>query len=246
MTNQLSNDLMEQYANQSNAEGNPFSWDMTGKNLTFMASEIVLFLIITIAYEMFTSKSSNRDTSLKEILKLKSVSKNYSQGFIKHKTVSDVDISVERGECFGLIGLNGAGKSTIFRMVTGSVQPTDGSIMFGCKRIGYCPQSNSLDEYLSVNSHLDIYAKIAGYKSSEAKAVTNYLMREFALEQYRGVPCGKLSGGNKRKVCAATSMLGRPDLILLDEPTSGMDPATRRIVWKMIGACAKRGKYIVI
>ena len=235
---------MEQYANQSTAEENPFSWDMTGKNLTFMAAEIVLFLIITILYEMYTNKSSNRDTSLKEILKLKSVSKDYSQGFIKHKAVCDVDISIERGECFGLIGLNGAGKSTIFRMITGSIQPSEGSITFGCERIGYCPQSNSLDDHLSVNSHLDVYAQIAGYNSNEAKTVTNYLMKEFALEQYRGVPCGKLSGGNKRKVCAATSMLGRPDLILLDEPTSGMDPATRRIVWKMIGACAKRGKII--
>ena len=69
-------------------------------------------------------------------------------------------------------------------------------------------------------------------------------MAEFSLEQYRGVPCGKLSGGNKRKVCAATSMLGKPDLILLDEPSSGMDPSTRRIVWKVIGNCARKGEYV--
>lgn len=236
---------MNEYTNQSNDDTNPFTWNLIGKNLTFMAAEIILFLLITVVYEIITQESTSQDSTLKEILKIKSVSKEYTQGFTKHTAVSDVDINVQRGECFGLIGLNGAGKSTIFKMITGSLQPTYGNIVFGCERIGYCPQSNSLDEHLSVNSHLDIYAQIAGYDSTEAKAVTTYLMKEFALEQYRGVPCGNLSGGNKRKVCTATAMLGRPDLILLDEPTSGMDPATRRIVWKMIGSCAKRGRIFI-
>ena len=177
---------------------------------------------------------------------LKNVSKTYSTCTTEFEAVKNLNLTVGPHECIGLIGLNGAGKSTTFKMITGQLGCTCGNIDFGCNRIGYCPQNNSIDENITVEDHIWIYSRIAGYNRHEAITVTAELVKEFCLEPYLKVACGHLSGGNKRKVCTATALLGRPDLILMDEPTSGMDPGTRRLVWRNIENAVKKGISIIL
>ena len=242
-TNQISADLFQQFTDEENSNyRNPFDWDIAGKNLCFLVIEMFIFFIANIIYEIIYDSNTTNSPEANETLSLENVSKTYSKCLNEFVAVKDTSLKVSKGECYGLIGLNGAGKSTTFKMITGQIRKTTGVIRFNCDRIGYCPQNNSLDDHITVQSHLQIYSRIAGYDSAEAQKVTELLMKEFTLEQYRSVPCGNLSGGNKRKVCTATSMLGNPKLILMDEPTSGMDPATRRLVWKNIGNAVKKGR----
>ena len=204
---------------------------------------MAVFFIINLIIEYYNFTRYEQDHSQASVLQLDSVSKTYSSCSKSFDAVKGLSMSITRGECYGLIGLNGAGKSTTFKMITGQTRCTSGRVKFNCGRIGYCSQNNSLDEYISVQNHLWIYAMIAGYTSQETKIVTNQLLREYCMEKFRTVQCGHLSGGNKRKLCSAISMLGGPDIVLMDEPTSGMDPGTRRIVWRNIENLAKRGKF---
>lgn len=242
-TNQISADLFMQFSENNTSYKNPFEWDIVGKNLCFLAAEMVFFFMVNLIYEIINDSNTTNTPEAVEVLSLENVSKIYKSLFNTFVAVKGTSLKVMGGECYGLIGLNGAGKSTTFKMITGQIRKTTGIIRFNCDRIGYCPQNNSLDDYITVESHLQIYAKIAGYSSNEISKVTDHILKEFTLEQYRNVPCGNLSGGNKRKVCTATSMLGNPKLVLMDEPTSGMDPATRRLVWNNIGNAVKKGKH---
>lgn len=243
ITNQISADLFEEFDGNSTNYSSPFSWDIIGKNLSFLAAEMGIFFIANMIIEYASDSDRFNEKHGHEMLKLENVSKTYSGCTNEYNAVKDMNMSVGKGECYGLIGLNGAGKSTTFKMITGQIRCTTGKITFNCDRIGYCSQNNSLDENVSVENHLWIYARIAGYSNEDARKVISQILKEYSMEKYRCVPCGHLSGGNKRKVCAATSMLGRPELILMDEPTSGMDPSTRRLVWKNIGTVLKKGKH---
>ena len=203
---------------------------------------MVLFFILNLIFEYCTFSTYEQDDSQAAVLQLEGVSKTFSNCTQPFDAVKNLSMTITRGECYGLIGLNGAGKSTTFKMITGQTDCSSGNVKFNCGRIGYCSQNNSLDDYISVQNHLWIYAKLAGYTSVETKQVIDQLLKEYCMEQFRSVPCGHLSGGNKRKVCSAISMIGGPDIVLMDEPTSGMDPGTRRIVWKNIENLTRRGK----
>ena len=242
ITNQISSDLLTKFDTENSHYRSPFEWEIVGKNLVFLVAEMVIFFLVNLIFEYVLYSSIDRNESHNSILKLENVSKSYTSCTRTHDAVKNLSLNVMRGECYGLIGLNGAGKSTTFKMVTGQIKASSGNIQFNCDRIGYCSQINSLDDFISVGNHLWIYARISGYDKGEAGAVIDQLLREYSMEQYRNVPTGHLSGGNKRKLCAATSMLGAPDIILMDEPTSGMDPSTRRLVWNNIQNMVKKGK----
>ena len=242
ITNQVSLDLIQQFEKgKTKTTFDPFSWDIIGKNLSFLGAEILIFFFVNIIYEVIKDFGRSSNPSTQDVLVLKNVSKTYSTCTTEFDAVKNLNLTVGPHECIGLIGLNGAGKSTTFKMITGQLECTNGTIEFGCDRIGYCPQSNSIDDYITVEDHLWIYSRIAGYNLEESVRVTSELVKGFCLEPYMKVSCGHLSGGNKRKVCTATSLLGRPDLILMDEPTSGMDPSTRRLVWRNIENAVKQG-----
>mmetsp|Transcript_44281 Transcript_44281/g.32259 ORF Transcript_44281/g.32259 Transcript_44281/m.32259 type:complete len:172 (+) Transcript_44281:556-1071(+) len=142
---------------------------------------------------------------------------------------------VEQGECFGLIGVNGAGKTTTFKTLTNDIYPTLGSIkIHGMevssnfqqvrKLIGYCPQFDTIFESMTVWEHLDYYARIKGIRKHLRDKLINDKIEELNLTEYRDKPSGTLSGGNKRKLSVSMALLGNPPIILLDEPSAGMDP----------------------
>mmetsp|Transcript_30098 Transcript_30098/g.30579 ORF Transcript_30098/g.30579 Transcript_30098/m.30579 type:complete len:1840 (-) Transcript_30098:237-5756(-) len=172
--------------------------------------------------------------------------------------VRGVSVAIPNGECFGLLGINGAGKSTTLSMLTGEIPPTSGNISLNgmdlltdihkCRRyIGYCPQFDALFELLTGREHLALYASIKGIVAADVDAVVNSKIAEMGLTEYADRAAGTYSGGNKRKLSVAMAMIGEPSIVFLDEPSTGMDPVARRFMWDVISdIVTKREKCCLI
>ena len=227
----------------------PFDWTVIGRNLTVLATETVLFFLANLIWETAMDRRRPQQEGSKgdrPVLGIEGVTKLYRNLLSKFKAVDDLSLRVGRGECFGLIGLNGAGKSTTFQMVTGSLAPTSGTISLGCSRIGYCPQADAIDPHLTVTEQLRVAALLAGYSLGQSAVVAAASMTSLSLEQYSAVLCGDLSGGNKRKVCTGVALTGRPQLVLMDEPTTGLDPGSKRHVWNCIRMAVAGGQSVLL
>ncbi|KAG8188932.1 hypothetical protein JTE90_014984 [Oedothorax gibbosus] len=177
------------------------------------------------------------------LLQIKNVSQIYKTRAGRKYAVDELSLDILPGECFGLVGANGAGKTTLFRMLIGEARPTRGTIN-AHGSVGYCPQKDALDPLLTPTQHLRVYAGLRGI--SPAHKVVERCLRSFELESHARVPAGALSGGTQRKLCTAIATLGDPRIVLLDEPTSGMDPATRRLVWRCITRATHQGRAVVL
>ncbi|XP_073830918.1 lipid droplet defective [Musca autumnalis] len=175
-------------------------------------------------------------------LKVDNLSKKYpGRG---HYAVSNVTFAVKHGECFGLLGKNGAGKSTIFKMLSGQLRPTSGRIVYENPEISYCPQTNTLDDLLTVRECIEFYGKLR--RITDLPKLVNGVLESFQLETYRDVLVKNLSGGNRRKLTVATSCCGRTSVVLMDEPTSDMDPVTRAFVYRTIDDLLAEQRAIVL
>ncbi|CAH0387824.1 unnamed protein product [Bemisia tabaci] len=170
--------------------------------------------------------------------------------------VRGVSFGVRAGECFGLLGVNGAGKTTTFRMLTGDTLPTAGDCSVHSVRlsrdarrylaqIGYCPQVDGINEYLTGREHLRLFAHLRGIHRSQTDQEIKKWMSVLGLTEYSEKLVGAYSGGNKRKMSTAMSLIGDPSLVVLDEPTSGVDPISRRKLWDILIEARKRGQAIV-
>lgn len=159
--------------------------------------------------------------------------------------LKDLCLSIQSGECFGYLGINGAGKSTTMAVVTGQLAPTQGFVTLcgfdlststaaARKMIGYCPQFDALHDLLTVQEQLQLYARIKGIPEAFVNIAIDEQIQELGLSQYRHTYTQGLSGGNKRKVSTAISLLGHPRVVFLDEPSTGVDPSSRRKMWDVI------------
>ena len=188
-------------------------------------------------------------------VRIKNLRKEFSNGLCEKSTIAIKNMSfcVENGECFGLLGLNGAGKTTTFKCITKELSPTNGKIYINGKEIknsfnnlssvfGYCPQFDAIFEYMTVYENLEFYAKIKGVKKDFLGKVLNAMISEMSLSEFTNKISGKLSGGNKRKLSVAISFLCNPQIVLLDEPSTGMDPEARRFMWSVIHKISTKGK----
>ncbi|NXJ80395.1 ABCAA protein, partial [Trogon melanurus] len=173
----------------------------------------------------------------------------------KKMATKNVSFCVKKGEVLGLLGPNGAGKSTAIKMVTGETALTAGQVLM--KRgdggtshledhapafLGYCPQEDPLWSDLTLHQHLRVYAAVKGVRKEDTAAAVNRIVNALQLQDYLNKKTRKLSAGITRKVCFlsfAVAMLGSPAVLLLDEPSTGMDPNGQRRVWKMIRAALK-------
>ena len=167
--------------------------------------------------------------------------------------VKNLSFCLEKGECFGLLGLNGAGKTTTFKCITQELYQNNGEIIFDgvnlknnfkfiINKFGYCPQYDAIFEYLTVYENLEFYSKLKGVKEECMESLITALIKEMRLEEFTNKISGRLSGGNKRKLSVAIAMLCNPPVILLDEPSTGMDPEARRFMWSVIHKMSKKGK----
>ncbi|GMF48551.1 unnamed protein product [Phytophthora fragariaefolia] len=159
--------------------------------------------------------------------------------------LKDLCLSVQSGECFGYLGINGAGKSTTMAVLTGQLAPTQGIVTLSGfdlstsssaarKTMGYCPQFDALHDLLTVKEQLQLYARIKGIPEAFVNTSVEEQIQELGLTKYRDKLTRGLSGGNKRKVSTAIALLGRPRVVILDEPSTGVDPSSRRKMWDVI------------
>lgn len=159
--------------------------------------------------------------------------------------VKNVSFHVKDGECFGLLGANGAGKSTIFAILCGEILQTSGYVKMRKERgISYCPQTNALDPLLTVTEVIRFYGKLR--KVRDLHDLTEKTLESLHLTQYKNVLVKNLSGGNRRKLSVAVTCFGNSNIVLMDEPTSDMDPITRNLVYKVINGLIKSNRAVLL
>uniref|UniRef100_A0A8B9UKM0 ABC transporter domain-containing protein n=1 Tax=Anas zonorhyncha TaxID=75864 RepID=A0A8B9UKM0_9AVES len=170
--------------------------------------------------------------------------------------VDRISLAVSKGECFGLLGFNGAGKTTTFKMLTGDESITSGdafvdghSILANIKkvqqRIGYCPQFDALLEHMTGRETLSMYARLRGIPERYIGSCVENMLRGLLLEPHADKLVRTYSGGNKRKLSAGIALIGGPPVIFLDEPSTGMDPVARRLLWDAVTRTRECGKSII-
>lgn len=173
------------------------------------------------------------------------------------EALKSLDLEVKAGECVGLLGPNGAGKSTFIGCLYGVVMRTGGELeVFGNdpavaareikRRIGVVPQENALDEGLTVIENMRIYARFGGLSRELADGRIEALLKHMALENKKEAPIKTLSGGMKRRLTFVRALLADPELLILDEPTTGLDPSVRHLLWDKVTELREEGKTILV
>ena len=171
--------------------------------------------------------------------------------------VRGIDLDVRRGESFGFLGPNGAGKSSAMKMIACTSPPTAGTLRilghypaeYGSAirgRLGVCPQDDSLDTEITVEENLTVYARYFGISRRAAKAKADELLDFVHLTEKRKVKVEALSGGMKRRLTIARSLINAPDILLLDEPTTGLDPQARHVLWDRLYRLRQDGVTLVL
>lgn len=171
--------------------------------------------------------------------------------------VNDISFSVDQGICFGILGPNGAGKTSTIRMIYGFSPITSGDIfVFGQDikqqarnikfRIGVCQQDNTLDPDLTVMQNFEVFARYFHIDQKSARARASSLLKYFALEQRRDARATELSGGMVRRLVIARALINQPDLLILDEPTTGLDPQSRHQLWERLESLKRQGISILL
>jgi lipooligosaccharide transport system ATP-binding protein len=192
----------------------------------------------------------------KSVITVEHLHKSYGE----LKAVEDLNFSVEPADCFGFLGPNGAGKSTLMRILYGTaereVRPETRVDVFGFDPVGreldikflsgVVPQENNLDEELNVAQNLLVYSKFYGMKRGEAEERIASLLEFFELSEKRKSKISELSGGMKRRLTIARALLHTPRLLILDEPTTGLDPQVRHLIWEKLRQLKKEGMTILL
>jgi lipooligosaccharide transport system ATP-binding protein len=179
------------------------------------------------------------------------------KSFGELEAVRGIDLDVRRGEAFGFLGPNGAGKSSTMRMVAAVSPPTSGELrILGLdpvsqgpqirSRIGVCPQEDTLDLELNVRDNLVVYARYFAIPRAEAASRADELLEFVSLQEKGNAKVVDLSGGMKRRLTIARSLINRPELLLLDEPTTGLDPQARHLVWDRLFRLKQQGVTLIL
>jgi ABC-2 type transport system ATP-binding protein len=171
--------------------------------------------------------------------------------------VAQVALEISQGEIFGLVGPDGAGKTTTIRLLCGLLDPTEGEVLVAGlsvardlnrvkDQIGYMAQKFGLYGDLSVDENMAFYADLFGISKAERSALLPDLLRMTRMEPFRKRAAGKLSGGMKQKLALMCTLLHRPRILFLDEPTTGVDPVSRRDFWSILYQLVKDGMTVVV
>jgi len=181
--------------------------------------------------------------------------KGLNKSFGGKPAVIDLSLQVKRGEIFGFLGPNGSGKTTTIRMLCGLMTPDSGNgVCLGYniltqspmikKLVGYVPQTFSLYQDLTVRENLEFIARV--YKESDFEKRTEEIMADLGLNRYANIYSGRLSGGWKQRLSLGAALIHDPKLLLLDEPTAGIDPKARREFWDYISHLTTRGITVLV
>jgi len=196
---------------------------------------------------------SPRDAQAVAAVCVRGLVKRYSDGTSANR---GINLEVKCGEVVSILGPNGAGKTTFLRQLTTELKPTTGRIeIFGLDAVaepesaksmmGITPQEAGLFETLTVREHFELFARFKGLRKSEARFAVFDVAEELGLNDAIKKRVGALSGGQKRRILIGLALLGRPPLLVLDEPTTGLDPASRQSVWKIICRVVAEGAIVI-
>lgn len=191
------------------------------------------------------------------ILQITNLVKTYGSGDKAATAVAGISLDVKRGSFFGLLGPNGAGKSTIINCITGITQPTSGQILVdgvdvvknykqARTKVGLSPQEFNVDIFATPEQLMDYMAGYYGVRKDERKIMVDSLIAQFDLEKHRNIKFQKLSGGLKRRTMLGRALVHTPDLLILDEPTAGVDVEQRRALWEYLKKMNEAGKTIIL
>ncbi len=191
------------------------------------------------------------------ILSVENLRKSYGKGQDRAAVVDGLTFSLRRGECYGLLGPNGAGKTTTLRLCLGLTAPDAGKITLVGRdvpddarearlRVGVVPQGDNLDPDFSVAENLLVFGRYFGMDDATIKARIPALLEFSNLTAKRDARIGELSGGMKRRLTLARSLINDPDLIFMDEPTTGLDPQARHMIWDRLKSLLGEGKTILL
>lgn len=182
-------------------------------------------------------------------LKIKGLRKEYGELV----AVKDLSLAVEKGHVFGLLGRNGAGKSTTIKMILGLIQPTGGSITWNEKpiqesgvKIGYLPEERGLYTKSKVSTQLTYFGKLEGMTTKEVEAAMDKWLARLEIPQYKHKQVSDLSKGNQQKIQLVAALLHDPELVILDEPFSGLDPVNAKLFSEVIREEIERGKTVIL
>ena len=187
------------------------------------------------------------------------VARDLRKSYGDFEAVKGIDFAIKRGEAFGFLGPNGAGKSTTMRMIYRAAPVGSGSLeVLGLdgstgandraikRRIGVVHQENNLDEELTVRETLSVFCRFYRLRGGELRAKVEELMRFAELEDRAESKVITLSGGMKRRLMVARGMIGEPELVVLDEPTTGLDPRARQSLWEKLAALRRRNATLIV
>ena len=179
--------------------------------------------------------------------------KNVSKTFVGKKAVDNVSFSLEKPGVYGLLGTNGAGKTTTIRMLLGIIKKDSGEITWKGKAVerknvnfGYLPEERGVYPKTKIFDQLMYFAELKGMKKEEAVNSINKWAKELKVEEYLQMPAEKLSKGNQQKIQFMTAIIHDPELVVLDEPFSGLDPVNTEILKNIIIDLIRNGKYIIM
>ncbi len=185
------------------------------------------------------------------------VARGLRKSYANFEAVKGVDFEVYRRECFGFLGPNGAGKTTTMKMIYGAAVPTGGELRVAGldvrrherevkRRIGVVPQENNLDEDLKVKENLLVYGRYFDLPRKLVHQRAEKLLEFVQLSERVGAKVEHLSGGMKRRLLIARALINDPDLVVLDEPTTGLDPQARHLVWDKLRELTSKGKTLIL
>ena len=190
---------------------------------------------------------------MKNVIEAENLEKHYGD----FHALKGVSFTIREGECFGLLGHNGAGKSTTMKMIYGLSKVDSGRLsIFGRpisltppaikQYLGVVPQEDNLDPDLPVLENLEVYAGLFGVGRLQAREVSREMLAFMGLESKEQSPVDTLSGGQKRRLVIARALLNRPRLLILDEPTTGLDPQGRHLVWQKLRSLKNEGVTLIL
>jgi len=182
---------------------------------------------------------------------------NLQKSYAGQKVVDGMSLSLHKGECFGLLGPNGAGKTTTLKMLLGLIEPDAGEAMLlglpvpqaareARIRVGVVPQMDNLDPDFTVAENLLVYGRYFGMKDNEINARIPALLEFASLAHKKDVKVPTLSGGMKRRLTLARALVNDPDILFLDEPTTGLDPQARHLIWQRLHDLTVQGKTLLL
>ena len=213
-------------------------------------------VVINELHKRYVSRESSRNGKRPGCLEVLGAYGPCGRGSPGHVAVRSLSLQIPHGQCFGFLGVNGAGKTTTLSILTGDIEPTKGDAWIAGRsvvdemeqvqrNIGYCPQFDPLLELLTGRETIRMFALLKGVPRDSVDRLVDHYLDIVGLKRFSDRVAGSYSGGNKRKLSLAIALVGRPRVVMLDEPSTGMDPVARRQMWDIISAQSRNRCFIL-